>query len=147
MGVETLISKLNRTVVTLVYTDFEEENDAEVMTLERRLATTCEEGELISGRKLNQVLVESGDIKQNLLFRLHDDGMLMFNVNAVYCWTSEDIYWVGTDYSECVKNLNEGYISQLDNNDYDPECDDNAWFTLFGSYPQARINKDAEVVM
>lgn len=140
MNTRQLIQKLNDTKVTLVSTEIVNGKSAEVMTLKDRLETSCEEGELVSGKELNHILVANEDTRQLLLFFLADNDMIMFKRDTVYCWSIEDIYRVGNSYQECIQELSEGYISQL--SDISIDSDYYSWVTLIGEYPNAKINED-----
>ncbi|KRN10804.1 hypothetical protein [Liquorilactobacillus mali] len=141
MNVEKLIETLNNQTVTLV-SNMEFENKlVEVTTLEKRLATTCEEGCLISGKELNSRPMDS-----MMETFLADNGMAIFDNDAVYCESIEEIYEVGKNLKDCISELSRGYISQLGCQLTGLE-EEEYWETLFGSYPNARINEDYEVVI
>lgn len=76
------------------------------MTLEDRLATSCEQGELVTSKWLKNHMEQISDILDN------DEEIIPTDI---YCVSTEDVYHLGSTYKDAKRELADGYVSQISN--------------------------------
>lgn len=103
MTPEQIIEKLNKINVHYWFELADSTKGGKRMTLEDRLAETCEEGMLVTGSWINNCVPKKETVG------------LTIKPNDIYCYTTEDIYELGSTYKEAKRELSDGYVSQLTN--------------------------------
>lgn len=104
-----IIEKLNKLTIRLTWEYANGETGSKIMTLEDRLADSCEQSELVTGQWLEENMDQIHDIWDD------EDEIIPTDI---YCVSTETVYHLGSTYKEAKRELDDGYVSQITNTQY-----------------------------
>lgn len=106
MTPQKIIEKLNKLKVHFTWDHTDGETGSKIMTLEDRLANSCEQGKLVTDKWLKDNMEQISDIWDN------DEEIIPTDI---YCVSAEAVYHLGSTYKDAKRELDDGYVSQISN--------------------------------